>query len=254
MRDVELPQGREQSTGNETGRFRVVFVKLFLGVSIMVKRMNACDVARDSSDELRPLTLLLTGPRPSTGATSSWPPAGLEETRVVEGVVRRVHAEDICLFAPFTADRAASVGREEEVHVRHELPRTLDLRPLVGQRVRVTVVSSRAGFDHLDRTLSISDDTGRVWLIARSGTVQGVTHALATGVDAPVLQAALSQRPAGPLVIGTAALQWLVPVGHSSLLELPGGAVLRATLVERRLDGTASYVIADARLFAEQAS
>jgi hypothetical protein len=68
------------------------------------------------------------------------------------------------------------------------------------------------------------------------------------------LHAALSQRPLGPLVIGTAELQCLVPVGQSALLRLRDGSRFRALLIKRRDDGTASYVIADASLFAEKPS
>jgi hypothetical protein len=214
----------------------------------MVTRMNACNVADDP--EVHALTLLLRG-----AGTTSEPPSvrlgpGGALTRVVEGVVRRVHAADICLFAP----ASAVPGRVEEVHVRHELPASLDLRPLVGRAVRVTTVYAEVGASRPDSTLTVADETGRVWLIARSGTVDGASHALSREPGAPVLHAALSQRPAGPLVIGTAALQWLVPMGKPGVLHLPDGSVLRAVLVSRSLEGTASYVIADARLFASELS
>ena len=84
--------------------------------------------------------------------------------------------------------------------------------------------------------------------------MQGVTHTLSRDPFEPSLHAVLSQRPDGPLVIGTSELQWLVQPGTSVPVRMKDGAVFRAELIERHGEGTASYVIADALLFAARLS
>jgi hypothetical protein len=168
----------------------------------------------------------------------------------VEGTVVRTGRECLWLRG-LTANEGDALG---EVCVAHELPASIDLQPLVGLAVRATIVSDEAARPGAPwgRTLTINGDDGRVWLVARSGPVKGITHRL-TSRGAP-LNAALSQRPRGPLVIGTSELQWLVPLRDSVNVTLPTGESFRVLFTERRPDGAASYVIADESLVVQARS
>jgi hypothetical protein len=227
-------------------------VKLFSESSIKMPRMNTDHPSQEPPPSISaPYAAWLD----DGGACTLPPPSHVREhrdeafTSTVDGVVQRADGEHLWLRA---ASGAGAEGGERgddagafDVCVAHGLPAGIDLALLVGQPVRATVVHEEGGFASHGRTLTINGHNGRVWLIARSGTVQGVTHALSAASTEPVIHAALSQRPLGPLVIGTSELQRLVPVGESAILRMPGGSVFRALLVERRPDGTASYVIAD---------
>jgi hypothetical protein len=196
--------------------------------SIMVKRMHAGEGAHEPDS-----------------SPSLWSPfersASDGRTSRFDGIVRRVEAGCIWL--------GAGRARATETGVRHEVPSQVQLQALVGLSVRVTIVCERwmdDGEERVDRTFTVSSEDGYVWLIARSGTVHGVTHSMGNG---SVLHAALSQRPQGPLVIGTAELQWLVSPGQAATLPMPNGSSLRVLLVERQPNGRASYVLADPSLF-----
>jgi hypothetical protein len=236
---------------------RVVFVKLFPPVSTMLKRMNIGEGARDPSDDDVTATHWMQSARsddsdPQLGAAGR----NRGSTTRVDGILQRVDAYSLWLGH----QRAPRRGTERGI--RHELPPNVRLETLIGHALRVTVVREEPSGERygetlgeadvkrvLDRTLTLSSDAGRVWLIARSGTVRGVTHAISRDVS---LSAVLSQRPAGPLVIGTSELQWLVSPGQAAKLPMPDGTTLRVLLVERRPDDTASYVLADESLFAEE--
>jgi hypothetical protein len=227
----------------------VFLVKLFRGVSTMLKRMTTEDCAHDRASDIDALTNWAQHAA-SARRASEPPPSGVSFTSTVVGVVQRVDADNLWLrgHASLTDDDASDVG------VYHHVPPSVDLGGLVGRSVRVTMVCKPGAGEHLERTLTVSGDDGRVWLLARSGMVQGERHALTPSCGERPLHAALSQRPLGPLVVGTSELQCLVPVGRSALLRMGDGSMFRAHLVKRRDDGTASYVIADASLFAEPLS
>ncbi len=217
-----------------------------------MKRMHTDDATWGPPSDSHPFGVWLDDREPFFQPPASRVQEHREEafTSTVDGVVQRVDAENLWLRASPAGDDAGVF----DVCVAHELPPTIDLRPLVGRSVRATRVCEEGNAAHRARTLTINGHDGRVWLIARAGTVQGVTHALSARDDEPGIRAALSQRPLGPLVIGTSDLQRLVQVGASALLRLPSGYVFCALFVERRADGTASYVIADEALVVGQAS
>ena len=193
-------------------------------------------------------------------------------TATVEGTLLRVEPGGFFLVpstslagpsssAAWNPNAADDVGRDEPsscepaaIFVHHDLPKDIDLEPLVGRAVRVTTIYEGDAGEPQSRTLILNDDQGRVWLIARSGKVSGVMHLLSSSDAGPKteLHAALSQRADGPLVIGTSELQWLVAVGATALLHLPESIPYRASLVTRQSDATASYFIADDRLFRDQ--
>jgi hypothetical protein len=236
-------------------------VKLFDETSTMIKRMHTEDAQRDGEADSHPFAAWLADAEPASQppwshVTTHAPPHRDETvTTTVEGVVRRVDRDSLWLHGHAAGHTEASF----DTCVSHQLPRAVDLRPLIGKSVRATMVyeeASGAGTAP-GRTLTIIEDDGRVWLIARSGTVAGiarVTHAVSTHSDAPQIHAALSQRPLGPLVVGTEDLQHLVPVGESAPLHLADGALFHALLVERHRDGSASYVLADDALMRSPAA
>ncbi len=215
----------------------------------MLKKMNTeapmCE--RPSEPDVLAGWLVDSAPPRPLGASGAF-------TSTLDGTVVRVDPDNLWLQARAPEDGADELLPAPAVAVCHELPSTVDLRPLVGRTVHATMVLDDGGGDRPGRTLIITDEGGRAWLIARTGPVQGVRHAVSVGCGAPSLQVALSQRPLGPLVIGTSELQWLVPLGQSAFLRMPDGSVFRAMLIKRRKDGTASYVIADESLFADRAS
>ena len=252
MAPLELPR-RESFRGNESARLRVVFVKLFPRVSTMLKPMIAGEGGHGPPGDQRSMGRW-TGLGPSAPLYSADPaedstadgPASCRTSRV-DGVVRRVDGGCLWLSPPGASRPSTEVG------VRHDLPPSVLVQRLVGLSVRVNIVRDAGACDaggtqRRDRTLTICGDDGRLWLIARSGTVQGVTHAVQGG---RVLRVALSQRPAGPLVIGTSELQWLVSAGQPATLKMPDGNALHVRLIERGPDDTASYVLGDPRLFTD---
>jgi hypothetical protein len=238
------------------------------------KSMNGCDSVRDPSDEAHSVAAFVHSETAVGDAAEQTCGRSANDTftSTVEGVVVRVDDESLWLRAHANVELSGLAERrsrstpshgqgshgqrsyghrshgqhEDDVCVLHELPVGVDLGYLVGRSVRATTVSEQVASETPSRTLTIQDDDGRAWLIARTGPVHGVTHAVSP--DAPTLHAALSQRPDGPLVIGTSELQWLVPVGQSALVCMPNGALFRALLARRNRDGTASYVIVDERL------
>jgi hypothetical protein len=153
----------------------------------------------------------------------------LSRIRSAEGIAWRADASRICLELP---DRRATLG--------HNLPRSVELSSLLGHAVRITLVEETTQAGMPSQTLTLSGASGQVWLIARLGPVRGVVHTIG-GAE---VHAALSQRPDGPLVVGTRQLQGLAyPGGH---VWLPGshGSVV-AVLLARVSSDTAAYVLAD---------
>lgn len=211
----------------------------------MLKNMNVVPVASESSRDMLPPTSWAQGETPHG---TSW-------TTTVDGVLRG--ADEDSLWVAAHAETLAVPGDrvgKRDVEVPHDLPLSVRLTQLVGKPVRITTVDDGQvlGAESAGRTMTVSDTSGRVWLVARTGTVSGCSHALcgASGESPSVLHAALSQRPAGPLVIGTAELQWLVTEGVPATLPMSDGSSYCVLLAARRPNGTASYVIADASLFA----
>jgi hypothetical protein len=126
-----------------------------------------------------------------------------------------------------------------DVSLSYSLPDSFALRPLVGRRLRITLLHEEAPCGGVGQTLTVNGPDGHVWLLARHGEVRSVAHT----IEGRELFAALSQRPDGPLVVGTRQLQWLVGTGERVNL----GGHLVAHFVGR--DGEcAAYVFADESL------
>jgi hypothetical protein len=102
-----------------------------------------------------------------------------------------------------------SVDGESRVSLRHSVSRSFELGPLLGRRVRITVLHVSSLDAGLTQTLTIAGYDGNALLIAHSGEVSGLSHVLG---DLHVY-VALSQRPGGPMAFGTSRLQSLVRKG-----------------------------------------
>ena len=146
----------------------------------------------------------------------------------------------------------AWIEGEHSAALRHALPEQIDLAPLVGRRVRITLVHTApsAAYDvGITQTLTIAGTDGRIYVIAHSGHVRGNAHTLGK----VSVYVALSQRPGGPMVFGTARLQSLVRVGDS--VRVRDGEDLYVMCFHARLaNGTASYVITRGELTRDAAN
>ena len=98
---------------------------------------------------------------------------------------------------------------DPDVTLTFELPSRLDLAPLRGRGVRLALVDEASPTGPRAQTLSLTDAAGRPLLVARFGPAG---HAHTIGPSR--VRAALSQRPAGPMVFGTERLQYVVQVGQ----------------------------------------
>jgi hypothetical protein len=141
----------------------------------------------------------------------------------------------------------AWIAGEHAVALRHTLPDPIDLRALIGRRVRVTLVCSTAPDGSVTQTLTISGDDGRLYLVAHAGHVKGNMHTLGS----LSVYVALSQRPGGPMVFGTSRLQSLVRVGDTVKVQ-DGNDSYVLHFQSRPTNGSASYVIANKELWHER--
>jgi hypothetical protein len=176
---------------------------------------------------LVPLHFSLSG---DTSVVSEGAAGGI---RSAEGVAWRADSTRLCLEVP-----------ERRAALNHNLPATIDLSPLLGHSLRVTLVEETSPGGVPSQTLTLCGALGRVWLIARLGPVRGVVHAIG-GAE---VHAALSQRLDGPLVVGTRELQGLVNPGGHVRLPGPRGAIV-VQLVARVSSDTAAYVLAEDGIF-----
>jgi hypothetical protein len=126
--------------------------------------------------------------------------------------------------------------------LRGALPAQLDLKPLRGLSFRVTTFEE-PGPRGSSRTLVLTGTDAHVWLIVHHGEVFEQRHTL----GALELRAALSQRPDGALIVGTAALQCCLLAGEDA--RVFDGDDEYVVHHAARSGAGASYVIADARLW-----
>ena len=145
----------------------------------------------------------------------------------VEGIVKHVDEERLHLGTPGF--------RREHAFLEYHLPASLDLRPLVGRRVRVEVAQRR--------TLSICGDNGRLWLVAHHG--RDAFWQSVGGVD---LCVTVSKVAEGMLVVGPSGRQQVVEPGGSARISW-GSRAWVVELVSYGEAGEAAYFIADACLW-----
>jgi hypothetical protein len=143
----------------------------------------------------------------------------------------------------------AWITGEHDVALRHTLPAEVDLTPLIGRRARVTIVNTAAPDGGVTQSLTITGTGGdaRLYLVAHAGHVKGNAHMLG---KLPVY-VALSQRPGGPLVFGTARLQSLVRVGDS-VKARDGDDTYVLRYQSRPTSGNVAYVIANLEVWRDR--
>jgi hypothetical protein len=98
---------------------------------------------------------------------------------------------------------------ESIVSLQHSISRTFELNLLLGRRVRIALLRTSGLDGGLTQTLTVAGYDGSPLVIAHSGEVRGLSHALGD----ILVYVALSQRPGGPMAFGTSRLQSLVRVG-----------------------------------------
>ncbi len=110
-----------------------------------------------------------------------------------EGVIERV-------------ERGAIRIGDSRALLRHSIPASFEMSALLGRRVRVTLLHVVAVDSGLAQTLTVTGVDGELLLVAHAGEVRSIAHRLG---DLQVY-VALSQRPGGPMVFGTARVQAIV--------------------------------------------
>lgn len=145
----------------------------------------------------------------------------------VEGIVKHVDEERLHIGRPgFRAEHAL---------VEYHLPASLDLRPLVGRRVRVEIARSK--------TLTIVGDTGRLWLVAHRGR-----DAFWQSIGGFDLCATISKDAEEMLVIGPRGQHHVLRCGESARIAW-GSRAWIVELVAYDAPGEGAYFIADACLW-----
>jgi hypothetical protein len=144
-----------------------------------------------------------------------------------EGIVERVEGTLI------------RVG-EARASLRHSIPPCFELNALLGRRVRATLVHVAAIDSGLTQTLTITNADGELLVLAHSGEVRSIAHRLG---KLPVY-VALSQRPGGPMVFGTARVQAIVrEKEHVRVRDEDETYVMHFEARESRAGNAATYAI-----------
>jgi hypothetical protein len=151
----------------------------------------------------------------------------------VTGPVKHVDEDHLDLGTPGFRTALASL--------EYHLPASIDLRPLLGRKVRLFVGDVRSPTAH-GRTLTIHGDRDRVWLVAHHGS-NPLWQNIA-GID---LSVAASPELGGLLVVGPPGRTCVVAPGSSAPIAWGASRFVVELLLLGR--GTASYVIADERLW-----
>ncbi|HEY1694800.1 MAG TPA: hypothetical protein VGG39_21660 [Polyangiaceae bacterium] len=159
---------------------------------------------------------------------------GRQHVTEARGVVKRIEEDRLILGTPGSTSREVSLG--------YRLPASIDLRPLVGRKVRATLEqeSTRAG---CSQTLVIRTADEREWLVARCGVA---TESLYT-LGGAVVGVNLGSGTSSPLVLLAPSSRHVVPPGGEARLRV-GASRYVAELVSRD-DTRAAYTIVDDRLW-----
>jgi hypothetical protein len=186
----------------------------------------------DAWEEPAPVGFVIAGEEPAVVRLRR----GRSIVTEAHGVVKRIDEDRLLLGTPGIASH--------EVFLSYRLPASVDLRGLVGRRVRLTLVDEPALGGGPSQTLTVSTLDGRVWLIARHGGARDVTHTL----DGSVVRVSLSQKDGGPLVVAPPHLQHIVAPGGDARMTV-GKHHFVVELVSRDDAGHAAYFIADELLW-----
>ncbi len=148
---------------------------------------------------------------------------------IAAGLVDHVSDHHLCL--------------EGDVRLAYVVPPRIDLRPLRGAYVKITLDDEAAPVGPRAQLLTLSDDQGNPLLLARFGPA-GQTHAIGRSR----VRTTLSQRPNGPMAFGTEKLQYLVQIGEHVRMHEPAGEFV-LHFVARTPHDHVAYVIAQKRLW-----
>ena len=135
------------------------------------------------------------------------------------------------------------VHLEDDVTLAYVVPSRIDLRPLRGAYVKLTLTDEPAPAGPRAQTLTISDEAGSPLLLARFGPA-GQTHAIGKSR----VRTTLSQRPRGPMAFGTEKLQYMVQIGDHVRVHEPVGEFIVHFAARTAFDYVA-YVIAHKALW-----
>jgi hypothetical protein len=183
----------------------------------------------DAWDDTSPdLSFFLVGGPPSVVRIQQ----GLGVLTQAQGVVKRIEEDRVLLGTPGS--------RSHEISLGYRLPASLDLRPLVGRRVRVMLEEEPPSGGRTGQTLTIRTADDRVWLVARCGATQDVVHSL----GGAAVRATLSSDEDGPLVVALKDDLHLVAPGGDMRMSV-GVSRYVVELVSRDDSGCAAYFIAD---------
>jgi hypothetical protein len=116
----------------------------------------------------------------------------------------------------------------------------VDLRGLVGRRVRLTLEEETRAGGRVSQTLTVRTFDDRVWLLARQGIDGDTSHDLG---GTPV-RVALAPSACGPLVVSARDLEHIVPAGGEAHIRA-GSSRYVVEHVSRDDSGAASYFLAD---------
>jgi hypothetical protein len=148
--------------------------------------------------------------------------------------VKRLEEDRLILGTPGSASREITLG--------YRLPASIDLRPLVGRRVRATLEqeSTRAG---CSQTLVIRTADDHEWLIARCGVATESIYTL----GGAVVGVNLGGDARSALVVIAPSSRHVVPPGGEARIRV-GASRFVVELVSRD-DTMAAYTIVDDRLW-----
>lgn len=136
------------------------------------------------------------------------------------------------------------LGDGDDVALAYALPPPIDLRALVGRRVRVALRHEPLREGPLSQLLTVADEDGPIRLVAHFGEASGHLHQL----GGTHVRVALSLRDGGPIAFGTDHLQCLVHVGeHVMLRDAASEYVMH--FIARSRAGYAAYAIVDRALW-----
>jgi hypothetical protein len=132
---------------------------------------------------------------------------------------------------------------EDDVRLAYVLPGRVDLRALRGSHVKITLSDEPAAAGPRGQTLTIADPKGKPRFLARFGPSGRVCW-----MGRSRVQAALSQRPDGPMTVGTDRLQYVVQVGEHVRMREPAGDFV-VHFVARTAYDYVTYVVAEQALW-----
>lgn len=186
----------------------------------------------DDEEIAVPAFYVLGGPPSVTRMTR-----GLGKVTQARGIVKHIEEDRIVLGTPGICTSEVSVG--------YHLPASVDVRPLIGRRVRVTLEEEPLPKLRTEQTLTIrAAATDHLWLAARHDADGEATHA----IGGKLVRVTCSPNAGGPLVVDAGDVHRIVPPRGEARLVLEGARYV-VELAPRDGAGGVSYFIADERLW-----